>query len=328
MKKLLIACACLASLIVRGQDNLVPNAGFEDSIPCTNTPGTYRPAQWYSPTYGSPDYYVASSTGNAGCFDSGPSIWGGGSFSNSRGFQLPNTGKAYAGFGLNSEFLAVQLTDSLHAGKKYVVSCYVSVAEISPAGTEMLNFCFMHTQMTGYLNNGPSFAAFLDSLHVDAGNQAGHCILDTLGWVEVRDTFIAEGGERFMIVHAEDFLQAQYCPFDTTVSPWTYMYFDDFDVHCLDCIANVPSQPALPTGISVRPNIINPDLGEHFRITGDFTSGATIELYNMFGQRISAQSASGTEATLTADGVPPGAYLLSVITDAGIRKQSAVYIVR
>lgn len=306
-----------------GQTNLVPNPGFEDSVYCAFTAGTYRPALWFSPTYGTPDYYNVTSSGNNGCMDDAPSNWGGGQYSNIRGFQLPHTGVAYSGLGIDgSEFLSIHLNDSLKTGKNYVVSFYASLAEASGAGIDSLSFCFRRDSLTtGYTQ----INLFYDSLQVVAGSQDGSCIIDTAGWVLLRDTFIASGGEIYMIFGNFQYYlsQPQYCTLDSTLPQGSYYYFDDFDVHCIDCSTSIPPVLDYPE-ITLTPN---PSNGE-FILKGNFSSDTKLEIFDLLGQQVSnIEIPQGNQDFLISLLLADGVYLFQVKDGDTILKSQKIVIV-
>ncbi len=277
MKARFIFIAALFPLLSTGQVNIVPNPSFEDTLRCSSDTSVVKTKKWYRPSAcGTPDFYYPLQI-NGGCVAHFPQSWGGGDYSNMRGYQAPRTGIAYAGFvlSLGDELMAVPLTDSMIPGKYYVVSFYTSLAEVSVSGLDQINVCFMQDSVTDF--NGATCWSYLGTLHVDAGNQAGTIITDTISWVLVQDTFIAEGGERYMIIGNIDTAGTQY----SNAQIGSYYYFDDFDVHCIDCTSDTPEPPAYPE-FSLAPNITSGQI----TLSGNFPAGTQFEIFNMLGQRV------------------------------------------
>ena len=133
MKKLISSfLLCFALLEVLGQVNLVSNGSFEEYSQCPD-PATLDPMPdnmielatgWDNPTGYSPDYFhscvvIANGLGVP---------------QNGYGHQNARTGNAYAGLISmietdGREYIQTQLATQLIAGKQYVVTFYVSLAE-------------------------------------------------------------------------------------------------------------------------------------------------------------------------------------------------------
>ena len=265
-----------------GQINLVPNPGFEDTIRCPSDSTIIKTKVWYNPTCGSPDYFYPTIQGNPGCINQYPAYWGGGGYSNNWGYQMPHNGLAYAGMVVPdaSELMAVRLNDSLRNGKTYTISFYTSLGNASRSGMDLIQVAFMNDSITDY--NLSTCWNYLSNLQSDAGNLSGNIIIDTLNWVLVQDTFIAGGGECYMVLGNIDTAQTQYYLIDSlNPSRFAYYYFDDFDIHCIDCSTSIPPVPDYPQ-ITLTPN---PSNGE-FILNGNFPPETKMKIYNMLGQLV------------------------------------------
>jgi hypothetical protein len=277
MKARFILFAILLPSLLTGQVNLIPNPSFEDTLHCSSDTSVIKTKRWYRPSAcGTPDFYYPSQV-NWSYSAHFPQSWGGGDYMNNRGYQAPRTGIAYAGFGVSmgAELMAVGLMDSMLPGKTYIISFYTSLAELSVSGLDQINVCFMQDSVTDF-NPGTCWS-FLGTLEVDAGNQAGNIITDTLSWVLVQDTFIAEGGERYMIIGNIDTAATQY----STVQIGSYYYFDDFDLHCIDCTSDTSEPPSFQE-ISLAPTLTSGAI----TISGNFPEGTRFEIFNALGQRV------------------------------------------
>ncbi len=281
--------ALLLPFLSAGQVNLVRNPGFEDTLRCPSDSTITKAKVWYRPSAcGTPDYFYPTMTGNIGCIDQMIlfNSWGGGGYgpaNNNWGTQFPNTGIAYAGMAVagGTELMAGKLSDSLQAGKTYAVSFYTSLGETyysqGAHGLDLISFCFMQDSIVDY--DQWTCWSYLGTLHVDAGNQSGNFLTDTLGWTLVQDTFVAEGGERFFVFGNIDTANTQYV--NSATGTACYYFFDDFDVHCIDCTSDTSEPPTYPE-ISVTPSITSGEI----TLSGNFPDATKFEVYNILGQKV------------------------------------------
>lgn len=227
--------------LVSQAQNLVPNPGFENA----NCPIGYTgwPAQvslymqdWYSATCASPD--VMGECGNH-ANTRVPNIL--------RGYQYPRTGQNFAGFGFYSvwyEYLGVKLTQPLVAGTEYRVSFYASPANSVKYATDALGIYFSTTEIrctSGF--SGPVLSAYTPQVR----QTPGVFLNDTLGWQQVSGTFVAQGGEEYIVVGYFN----PWDPADFEVLPGAddalcYYYVDDFSV---EAVVPVPNQPGAISGL-------------------------------------------------------------------------------
>lgn len=262
------------------QVNLVPNPSFEEKEYCPNG-DVYKATGWFSPTSNTPDIYRDS--GNTGaCYEN--CDWVGiVPYGYNGTSQSPRTGVAFTGMITLTtpsgarEYISIQLTDSLQAGKKYCVSFYTYLSANSGLAFDKIGVYFSVLSPLDCVgdqiisNNGIS-------------NQAGDVILDTLNWVLVSDTFVATGGERFLTLG--NFQNYSDLQIDSTGYPqaiiWSYHLFDDISVIYCDSIIVEPPPPPFYPEITLFPNPTN---GE-FSVTGNFSAGTQLSIYNMLGQKI------------------------------------------
>lgn len=263
------------------QVNLVPNSGFEDKEYCPNG-NVYKASGWFSPTANTPDIY--RDTGSFGaCYEN--CDWVGiVPYGNNGVSQSPRNGVAFVGMiTLTStpsgarEYISIQLMDSLQAGKKYCVSFYTCLSGNSGLAFDKIGVYFSVSSPLG---------CSYDQIISNNGiiNEAGDVILDTLNWVLVSDTFVATGGERFLTLG--NFQNYSDLQIDSTGYPqpiiWSYHLFDDISVIYCDSVIQPPPTPPVYSEITLFPN---PSNGE-FSITGNFSAGTQLSIYNMLGQKI------------------------------------------
>ena len=323
----LILTFCFSSLML-GQVNLVPNSNFEDTIRCPSDNSITKARFWYNPTIcGSPDYFYPTMQGNLACVDqlAVGNSWGGGSYNNNWGYQLPNSGIAYVGMGVPeaSELMAIRLLDTLIGGKRYAVSFYTSLGNNSGSGIDLVQLAFMEDSVTDYNIN--SCWNYLSNLQSDAGNYLGNYLIDTINWIVVQDTFIASGGEHYMIVGNIDTAQTQYYLLDTiNPSRFAYYYFDDFDVHCIDCTSDTSEPPVFPV-ITITPTLTQGEI----TVSGDFPVGTKLEVYDVLGQLVfydELQSGNQTQTVFLQ--LSAGVYTCRVIAEGNVLKTEKVVITK
>ena len=184
----------------KGQNNLVPNASFENITTCpTGTLYTSElpfASSWQNPTQGTPDLFSTCDTTTT---NGGPPFFG--VPFNAAGYQSPHTGNNYAGiedwepsFHINArEYVQVQLKNSLIKNKKYCTSFYVSLSENSSCATSRLG-CFI-SQLPVSLttsNNINVLPQIEPSFH--------NYISDIGSWTEIKGIYTAMGGENCITI--------------------------------------------------------------------------------------------------------------------------------
>ena len=314
MKKFIIYL-CLFSAIKADSQNLVLNPSFEDTIACPTT--TAIPMQceyWYTANIGSPDY-----------FSEQPDIFCGTSpvpLSNA-GYQYARTGIAYVGLGTfvssifpnginRREYIGGELSDTLKQGHEYCVSFYISVAEELKYVTDGIGLYLSIDSAVDYtINTNLPFVPQIS-------NPSGNIIYDTLNWVQISGTYIANGGEKyFTIGNFKDDANTLIDSINNNVPQSryvSYLFIDDVSV--IDCTV----------GISEVNN--NKDIGRLYpnpaRTTVYYESelndneNGLLELYDMLGNKLSAYTLNHgkNKITIGALNYARGVYMVKVnITD-------------
>ena len=237
MQKLTIYLCLFLSLKVSAQ-NLVLNPSFEDTIACPTT--TAIPMQceyWYTANIGSPDY-----------FSEQPDIFCSTSYVplNQVGFQYARTGIAYVGLGPfvsttfpsfanRREYIGGILSDTLKQGHEYCVSFYVSIAEEFKYVVDGIGLYLSVDSAVDYtINTNLSFVPQIS-------NPAGNIIYDTLNWVQISGTYIANGGEKyFTIGNFKDDANTMIDSVNLSVPLGAHeAYFFIDDVSVIDCTVGI-----------------------------------------------------------------------------------------
>ncbi|HMW11225.1 MAG TPA: hypothetical protein PJ987_12390, partial [Bacteroidia bacterium] len=237
MKKFIIYL-CLFSAIKADSQNLVLNPSFEDTIACPTT--TAIPMQceyWYTANIGSPDY-----------FSEQPDIFCGTSYvpQSGVGYQYARTGIAYVGLAtlmqplnpnyLNRrEYIGGELSDTLKQGHEYCVSFYVSVAEELKYVTDGIGLYLSVDSAVDYtININLSFIPQIE-------NPSGNIIYDTLNWVQISGTYIANGGEKYLTIgNFKDNANTMIDSINNSVPQSqyeSYLFIDDVSV--IDCTVGI-----------------------------------------------------------------------------------------
>lgn len=185
---------CLVTKLIVAQ-NLVPNPGFEEykKLPITfcRTAKEFKETvvSWTVPNEATSDYFHAKCKASASTIKN-----------NFNGFQAAEEGEAYAGMycylerGINySEYLQTKLLKPLKAGQRYTIQFYVSLSESSEFAIDRFGILLLKKGMalenTSTLPYKPVVES-QDSVFYDTKT----------GWRQVRMSFVAQGGEKYMVI--------------------------------------------------------------------------------------------------------------------------------
>jgi hypothetical protein len=223
MKKLLLLFYSLVlSANVFGQ-NLVPNPSFEVYDTCPNIGGgpylsQIRYAVGWSSYRVTPDYYNSCAPDTSNPSWSVPS--------NIYGSQFARTGSAYGGLttrGIVStlrEYIGIQLNQTLIQGERYYGSFYVSKAQ---------RYLTVASNKIGMKVSTVAYAAYSNPAPTDNHAQiyTDSLIQDTMNWVRISGSFIADSAYRYLII-GNFFLDSltSYIDSDST-GGYAYYYIDD-----------------------------------------------------------------------------------------------------
>jgi hypothetical protein len=294
--------------------NLVINPGFEDTIPCVAFNGApmMHPMPWFMPTTGSPDYFCTQFT----------SCNFGGIPNNGFGYQLANGQNSYVGFGVYApapyynfrEYVTGTLSDSLETGKRYCVSFYVSFANNEQFYTDDIGayFCTDTSTLVNYSTN--------QVLNVipQVENLQGNMLSDTLNWMLISGSFIAQGGEKFITIgnfrnDANTTVLINPSGFDYA----SYYYLDDVSV--TDCTVGLTEVSADHKLFVIFPNpakdIFNIKMNDNSIIKG----GSEMKLFDVIGKAVLQQKLEGnsTKWELDINKLPDGIYFVQLLNHQG-----------
>lgn len=238
MKVRVLIFTSLFSSIAFGQANLIPNSSFEQKNNCPSMEGQLFLAQgWLNPDAGSPDYY------NECCLPyivMNDTFYPVGVPENVFGYQEAKTGNAYAGFYNYSafpsrEYIEIKLNNKLIRDKKYVFSCYLSLADKLGLGSRVQALV---SDTLVYFPDSANLRWMTPQITTPLS------IIDKQNWVLWQDTITSiDGDEEYLVIG--NFIDVVNS--DTIYSgtdsggyrAYSYYYIDDVSLIPLDSLIGV-----------------------------------------------------------------------------------------
>ena len=315
MKKLTIYL-CLFFASKADSQNLVLNPSFEDTILCPTTIFPMQCKYWYRATMGSPDY-----------FSEQPDIFCGTSYvpQSGVGYQYARTGIAYVGLAtlmqpsnpnyLNRrEYIGGELSDTLKQGHEYCVSFYVSVAEELKYVTDGIGLYLSVDSAVDYtINTNLSFIPQII-------NPAGNIIYDTLNWVQISGTYIANGGEKHLTIgNFKDNLNTMIDSVNNSVPQSqyeSYLFIDDVSV--IDCTVGINELENQQLQFFISPNPVKNKL--LIQLTKSNSEIRKLEIVNVLGEIVLSTNNFQLQSKIETDVgfLKSGVYFVKVFSDKGI----------
>lgn len=289
MKFILLPILCLAFASLNAQ-NLVPNSSFEEHSSCpVQYSQLWRASPWFCPTDGTTDYFNACDTFNIeGQINAGVP-------NNFFGYQDAHSGQAYVGICLNTysnsyrEYLEVKLAQPLQPKKKYTVSFYYSPAESAKMMVKSLGVYFSKDSLlqSGYRN----FQV------IPQVNYDGDFMSDTGHWMLFNKSFIASGGENYLVLgNFKD-------QFHTEIASRNGISLDKPDIAYLfvDAISVSQDTSSLESKgadlFYVRPNLTMGEIAV-FYYPQEKDSEINFRIFNLFGQVMSQSELNAGKTVL------------------------------
>ena len=305
MNKVLISLFLFLSLKANAQ-NLVLNPSFEDTIACL--PSTYvMPCRfWYTASNNTPDYFSEQPDFN--CMIPAPQ--------GTVGYQYARTGIAYVGlftffnppFNNQREYIGGILSDTLKQGHEYCVSFYVSVAEELKYVTDGIGLYLSVDSAVDYtININLSFIPQIE-------NPSGNIIYDTLNWVQISGTYIANGGEKYLTIG--NFKDDANTAIDSTSASLIESYFFIDDVSVIDCTVGINEVNDNKDIGKLYPNPARTAV--YYESELNDNENGLLELYDMLGNKLSAYKLNHGKNKITIGTLnyARGVYMVKVnITD-------------
>jgi OOP family OmpA-OmpF porin len=296
---------------VKAQTNLVLNGSFEQTIICptnmyhinngllenVSNPGSY-----------SPDYYNI-------CYNILPS-GGFGIPSNARGYQYARTGIAYCGIAVwekNStqrEYIQLKLSEPLKISHNYAFECYLNRAEKFSHAVSNFGANFKNDSVS---MPAVDILPFMPQIN----NSAGNYFTDTLNWMPFTGTFLAQGGEQYLVLgnfnSIPENVDTLFQYYGNGVYPnGAYYYIDDVSLIDLDSTLAVKKNEAMAQ-VVVFPNPASSVLNIKLNAAQQQYSITDIKGNTLMQNNISKQEQIQIDITE----LPSGFYVISFLNKQG-----------
>jgi Secretion system C-terminal sorting domain len=310
---LLIFCLCFCVASLKAQVNLVPNPSFEmyDTCPTminTGTPDQVAYATGWHSSLGSPDYFNA-------CVPSGPEI---SVPSNFVGNQNAYNGNAYCGFitymtsVFYREIISSQLTSSLTIGQKYYVTLYINYSGVFSYRCCPQDKIGVLFSTVGYTIVSPPPINNFAHIYTNA------LISDTLNWVKISGSFIADSSYQYINV-GSFFDNAHTDTINLEPNSYNYYYVDAICVST-DSLTCNNTEGISDISLSDETVVVypNPSSGKIFIESNAFVGRKVgIKMYNVLGQIVETNKTVGNNNKIEFDisNLPEGIYFLAYMID-------------
>jgi outer membrane protein OmpA-like peptidoglycan-associated protein len=153
-----------------------------------------------------------------------------------------HTGNSYAGIYIDNtkwkEYVGVELTEPLIAGKNYRLEMYLAVSRKAKLAMSTLQVVFGDTRDTsGFISEKPTnLTASKTFQPITIQNTGGTGMVDN--WTKVSVDFTAIGGEKvFMMGYVDDYFKTNEMPvtkFNKGNDPYTFYFIDDLSLVQID----------------------------------------------------------------------------------------------
>jgi hypothetical protein len=218
----------LSFFFLRGQQigNYVNNGSFEDLRDCNTPQNTNKVKYWSSIDTTKYSFYILNK-----CFNNmpGPAM----------DFQYPKSGKGfiagtfYCGGSCdtihNRSYFRNKLKQHLVSGKTYCIKFYANLRNSSPYGIDAIGV-FIGNNTLDTIKYGDIKITYLTP---QIQNISGNIITDTLNWVSITGTFVANGTENSLVIgNFKSDNNTNKTQVLTPASLWSDIYIDD--VSCIE----------------------------------------------------------------------------------------------
>ncbi|MBK5285058.1 MAG: T9SS type A sorting domain-containing protein, partial [Bacteroidia bacterium] len=274
--------------------NLVPNYSFEDTVTCPTNLDQVNKAVGWSAFRASPDYFNICSSSQ---FVRVPNT--------NFGYQYPRTGNGFIGLHCYHvrENIGVQLMTPLTIGETYYGSMYVVRALGGIPGCNVaINRIGMKLSTVPY--------SFSSPISTDNYAQifANSVISDTLNWIEVSGSFIADSSYQYLSLG--NF-------FNDSMTTAIFYEPDGFSYYFIDDVYLSTEPEGIPPinkndGVTLFPNPTSNIINLSFPTFRD----AEVSIYDRLGRRVfSGTVRNQNTLTLNLGAFSPGVYLLKLVSE-------------
>ena len=282
--------------------NLVTNGSFEIISSCPYDENQLSLAiGWINPNYGSPDLF-------ASCSDF-PVI---GIPVNAAGIQKPLSGTNYAHFlvsnfngGRYYEYISTALAETLKKDIVYEVVYRISLGNYSTHGLDRMGVLFS--------SNQPFYATLSRIEELPQLESKKRFVLaDTANWIEIRDTFVATGTEKYMTIgqfYPNDSLSFIYLP--NPILTFASYYIDGVEVN------EIKKPEKISRGFEILPN---PTSGfVTVRFTSFVYTIVRLQISDASGKVVYSQTIQANqEIPITLPVLANGLYFCSIVANKQI----------
>ncbi len=297
-------------LNTKAQTNLVPNPNFVLNDTCPDNWGQLSRAKyWTCPTPGTSDYYNQ-------CCPYGNQYLGV-PYNNTAGFQEAiNNDGAYAGLiaiepgSINyREYIQAKLTSTLTVNQKYFVTIYVSLLNNTQYATDALGIYLSKTAISK-----DSF--YVLSVIPQVENPIGHFLKDTLNWMKISGSFIADSAYQYITIgNFKDDAHTDTISVNCSTPSFVdaYYYIDDICVSTdsLTCNTNI-------TGINTISNnraLFYYDTYNK-KIVVKENSAYTLQVIDAYGNKVNELKLQGYQ-NMDVSTLPTGCYIMLLSNQQG-----------
>ncbi|HRO75094.1 MAG TPA: gliding motility-associated C-terminal domain-containing protein [Crocinitomicaceae bacterium] len=254
---------------LKAQENLVPNGSFEEYNWCPMGVADFSVMNWYSPTWGSPDYFNICNA-----------------YPVAFGYKYPQDGNGCVGFGVSfdslqgvwREYIQVELVNTLKYGKNYYFSCFLSKADSSSVCVTDIGISFSENPIGGQYVHGisyiPQFTNTSETITCDESN-----------WNKMEFVFTASGSEKFLTIgyfNEDSFLDTSIVKFYPI--PFAYYYIDNVFLQEIEAEIVIPNV--------FTPN--NDSVNDYYNLLG-IPQGTSLTILNRWGNKVFQTDKANTE---------------------------------
>lgn len=254
MKPLLLGLLFIASATMVSQaQNIVPNPSFEEYSLCPDGISQIEKATHWQSFRITPNYHNACDLSQVV----------GVPFSLAGGYQEAKQGEAYAGYHQytsngNTEVFGVQLISPLEIGQQYYISYYVNRSK-HYGGSTVAGNCWSNGQGVKFTMNPYSIDSSENEIPIDNSSHLFNAdlISDTVNWVHLSGTFIADSAYSYMAIGNFYSLANLQYECDAEYQIFTAYYFVDcvcVTTDEIDCELLLSSTEYVQDKLQVYPN--------------------------------------------------------------------------
>lgn len=297
---------------------MVPNGSFEENYQEPNSIGSIDYCKhWFNATLCDADYF--STISGSPSSDIPLNAWG---------YQNAYDGNHYAGIYIYHktisyalDYAETKLTTPL-LSKRYCVSFYVSLAD-SASGYTVNNIGACFSQDSVYNNDCIRLTQFNPQII----NSSSNPLANKLTWTKVSGTFLAQGGEQYLILGNFNLPENDDTAFvGSSGNNWNnyygYIYIDSITVTLCDDVG-IEEKPIDKIDIYPNPtqDFVNVEISGNYKAT-------QLNIYNLTGQLISQKQLTQPNEQIPIPELGNGMYIFVIQNDDKVIGRHRVVVAR